>query len=231
MKRFTPILIAVVIVLAAMPVQAAGVLSDYICYWVRTGDGSIDTIVNPDTADWTWLRQNWSSVILRVQQTVYDPESTATLLATSDLTAPEGSFLFSYSVSSIGWFDSISTGGLKSFAVDWGFMPVMTAKSKWHTPANWTASSSESGPVWTWVPPVEDPDAPGLLPGSSVGGFWALANTGDTCVTDCSVTSGEEPGGELVLFGKSIAPVPEPAGVLALVVGFVGLVFKKRGRG
>lgn len=229
MKRITPILIVVVMILAAVPVQAAGVLSENICYWCRMGDGSIDTVINPDSAKWTWLQQNWSNVLLKVQQTVYDPETTVTLLGTSGYTAPQGSYLFSYSVSNISWLDSIDTGGLKSLVVDWGFAPVMVMESKWQTPVYWTAGSSEIGPVWTWVPPAEEPSAPGLLPGSTVGGLWALANTGQTCVADCSARTGEETGG-ITVFGKTIAPVPEPAGMLALVVGCVGLVVRRRGR-
>lgn len=227
MKRFIPVIVLVALVFAVVPAQAAGVLSDHICYWVRMGDGSVETVINPDTADWTWLRQNWSSVLLRVQQTVYDSESTSVLLAKSDYTAPEDSCLFSYSVSNIGWFDSIDNGGMKSFAVEWDFMPVMVLTSAWQTPAGWTASSSETGPVWTWTPPVGEQDAPGLLPGSSVGGFWALASTGETCVVDCCASTSEG-NGEIVILGKTIAPVPEPAGVFALAVGLVGLIMRRR---
>lgn len=223
---------AAALLLSAVAGAQAGAISEDVAYWFWQENQTVGTIFNPDSA---WLSANLSRVILKVQQTVYDIESTALILAANGDEPPAGGYLYAYSVTNIGWFESFASGGLTAFAVDWGFQPLMVTVDRKQQPTGaWTPSymflnyspPDVSGPGWT---ANIAGGGSGILPGSTVGGFWAVAPTGQDRVVMAAGATGDfltQEGWRLV--GHTTGPVPEPVGLLTLSMGAAALALRKK---
>jgi len=215
--------IVVVLVIAFAPVHAVTLHED-VAYWYTEGD-QILTIFNPST---DWLAENIPTgrVLVKVQQTVYDPVSTLSILKRNGDGTNHPGYLFSYTVTNlnVGNPDDLSDIGITKFAVDWDMDPLYATVAR-HAPLGWVVDT-EAGPspAWKWTGA-----GPGLLPGNSVGGFWAVADTGVERVT---IANGLHVVGpqQFVISGDTTGPAPEAPTVLSLATGVVGLSVVRRFR-
>ena len=211
--------------LAAMSSTAnAGILKEDYCYWLA--DGSCVFTEEPDP-----VRE--LQAIIWVQQTVYDHVDSAEWLAGRERTYDMPVYLYAYTVTNQDWWGGQETGGITSFGIDWGDATMVdalvvpdTEELGWRAIRLQRPGDPADGPAWVFqlYPPDE-----GILVGSSVGGFWAVALTGvDRIVNAAAVSDDPElPLGErLKVCGKTTGPVPEPAGILALIVGIFGTGFR-----
>ena len=199
----------------------ADILKEDYCYWLADG-----RCVFTDAPD----RELELLAIIWVQQTIYDDIESKTTLLELDRTYEMPVYLYAYTVTNQNWWAGQGTGGITSFGVDWGSAVMVEALVDPDTAGDlgWKAirlsrpGIPADGPGWVFqrYPPDE-----GILVGASVGGFWAVALTGVDRIVDAAAVSGDPdlPLGErLKACGKTTGPVPEPAGILALMVGLVG---------
>jgi len=209
-------------------IASAGVLNEDVSYWWNN-NGTVQTSVDPDSA---WLNQQTiaGTLLVKVQETVYDQASTQVLLARNDPAASfPGGYLYAYSLTNLGVGDASNPvdNGITQFSVNWQVAPEFVTISR-QTLQGWTVTST---PAWTWV----DENPTGLLPGDTAGGLWAISKISVDGVATASVFY-DASGGQTIS-GQTTGPVPglqstpEPSGLLALVSGFVGLltgVLRKR---
>lgn len=200
------------ILILATSVSFAGVIHEDIAYWWMDNQ-TLQTIFNPSTS---WLNGHLDSIQVKVQQTVYDANYTSAILTRSGITNVTG-YLYAYTVSNLNCGDiaDLTDMGLTSFKVNWSVAPTYVTVSP-QTPAGWVADTSVSVPAWKWTGA-----AAGILPGESVGGFWAVSNVNtDGEVAATAVHVGES-GTDLV--GKTTGPVPDASSLSVLLTGLAGL--------
>ena len=222
-KRFFAVTVLIMLFGVFSAAIAGTPISDNVSYWYSNGS-SVSTVFDPGSE---WLSQNSSNLLLRVEQTVYNADDTASILSENDITAPTGSYLFSYSVTNLGWKPSSS--GLTGFAVNWGFQPLLVTTDITQTVPSWDPeyyyntdiSTSVDGPAWIWKPAKS---VHGLLVGSTVGGLWALSPTSNTGAASAVSFTGNVITNPSFIAGQTTAPiVPEPASLLAMLTGVVGI--------
>lgn len=194
-------------------VAQAAVISEDVSYWYWLQDQSIATVFNPDSV---WLQANLGYLIIKVQQTVYDLEQSAQILERDGQTPPAAGYLYAYSVTNLNWDD-----GLTGFKVDWGVESLFTTVSKRVTPSGWNVNLLSSTPDWYYSPTSDY----GIAPGETVGGFWALASTGEDRVVSASAASITAGGIEVPYWiaGQTTGPVPDPAPITTMLMGLSGL--------
>lgn len=203
--------------LAASTPTLAGMLHEDVAYWYLDG-GRLLTIFNPST---DWLEENISTgrVLVKVQQTVYDPVSALSILARNGDGTDHVGCLYSYTVTNlnVGDLDDPADVGITAFIVDWSVAPVYVTIAR-HAPVGWVVDTeSPSQPAWKWTGTM-----PGLLPGNTVGGFWAVATIGTDRVVDATAAHSIGRDSEM-LRGKTTGPIPEAPAILALATGIVGI--------
>lgn len=216
------VVVAIVLLLSASFSQAS-LLHQDTAYWYRDGD-QIITQLNPSTE---WLNQMIPTgrVILNIQQSIYDQVSTMSILRRNGNLTSYSGYLYAYSVTNLcaGGLDEVNDIGITSFAVDWAPEPVFVTASRQIMP-NWTVDDSHFKPAWKWAGSL----SPGIRPGETVGGYWAVSsvlyNSDIWASAACISALGQE-----TLTGK-IVSVPEPATLVALVAGLMGLGFTRRPR-
>ena len=201
----------------------AGVLSEDVAYWYLEL-GAPSTVFNPGTE---WLDE-WiptGDVLLKVQQTVYDEEYCNGLL---DRNWPgEGDvdyegYLYAYSVTNINWGDPATSNGVVRFMVDWMVTPQLVTTSRVQTPDGWAVDGSIDDPTWIWT----DANEPGLLPGQTVGGFWAVGPVGPDTIVDGWAELENPPSPEMI-WGKTTGPVAEPMSLAVLLGGTAALGLRR----
>lgn len=222
MKNIRLFVAALTLILLATSASYAGTISEDVYYWFRTVDGGSDSQRNPTDE---WLKLNVSNLLVKVQQTVYDQESTLAILNRNN--AGEGTqnsgFLYAYALTNLNVGDpaDFADMGITSFHVDWATPYYATVSSR-QTPVGWvvdtTSNAASSGPTWKWTP-VD----PGLLPGETVGGFWAVSNVGVDGECNAGIIHGG-PFGPSGWSGKTTGPMaPEPGAFVSLFAGLAGL--------
>lgn len=216
--RITRLIVtAVIIILLAKSAMHAGTISEDVTYWFKTANGT-STIMNPSS---DWLKLNTASLLVKVQQTVYDQiQSQAMLNGNSpNEGANHPGYLYAYSVTNlnVGDWTSLTDRGITNFHVDWGTSYYATVYHA-QTPNGWVVDTSVTGgPSWKWTPVDR-----GLMPGGTVGGFWAVSNVGvDGECTASIIQAG--PNGQIGWNGKTTGPCPEPGAIVSLLAGFGGL--------
>ncbi len=193
----------------------AAIVSEDIAYWYWINPGSeVGYIFNPTQQQ---LESILPDLVLKVQQTVYDPVQSAQILARDGHPVQDGGYLYAYSVTNLNW-----TEGLTGFRVNWQVQPLYVATSNRVTPSWWSVNNNASYPEWLCSPT----DVAGIAPGESVGGFWAVAATGADGECDASaasITIGDGP--QLWLTGgKTTGPLlPDPAPIVTLAAGLAGM--------
>ena len=209
-------LLAAALMVACIP-ACAGMLHEDVAYWYRDGDRLL-TVFNPST---DWLGENIpiGRVLVKVQQTVYDPVSAISILARNGDGTDHVGCLYSYTVTNlnVGNLDDPADMGITAFAVDWSVAPLYVTVAR-HAPIGWVVDTeSPSQPAWKWTGTT-----PGLLPGSTVGGFWAVTSIGAERVVDATAVHVVECNSE-ALRGRTTGPVPEAPAILALATGIIGI--------
>jgi hypothetical protein len=209
---------------AAFVPARAMTLHEDVSYWYEDGD-QILTTFNPST---DWLAENIPTgrVLVRVLQTVYDPVSTFSILKRNGDGQDHPGYLYSYTVTNldVGDPDDLTDMGITEFVVSWDIAPAYVTIAR-HAPLGWAVDNESSEePAWKWTGTGE-----GILPGDTVGGFWAVASTGADRVVDASTvhTGGANPR---TVTGKTTGPTPEAPTVLSLAAGIVGLGVLRRTR-
>ena len=204
----------------------AGIISEETAYWYL-GEQGLATKFNPD-ADWLVQKAAEGALRIRVHQTVYDlAESSAMLLRNGDGPSWTG-YLYVYAVSNLNTGDiaDLSDWGITNFSANWSVAPIYVTTSRQTLP-DWIVDQSANAPAWKW----QNMQLPGILPGETVGGLWALTNVATSADTDASavhkVVTDEE-----TLTGTVRGPyiVPDAPSVLALTSGFIGLGVTRRFR-
>ncbi len=215
MKHISLLIAALALVLLTGVASFAGVISEDVTYWFKVGD-SVDTMMNPSTE---WLQQNTANLLVKIQQTVYDQATTMAMLNRNN--PDEGTnhpgFLYAYSVTNlnVGDLTDLADRGITSFRVEWP-TPYYATVSR-QTPFGWEVDTSvSSGPSWKWTP-VD----PGLLPGDTVGGFWAVSNVGEDGVCNSAVVHLAGLGARDI-YGRTTGPCPEPGAYMSLLAGMGG---------
>jgi len=206
-------LVAVLLAAGALGAQAA-VVSEDVAYWYRLSDQSpVLTVFNPD-AD--WLQSNLGYLLIKVQQTVYDPEQSAQILQRDGQSPAAAGFLYAYSVTNLNWDD-----GVTGFRVDWQVESLFTTVSNRVTPSGWSVNAASTVPEWLYTPTTDY----GIAPGETVGGLWALALTGQDQIVSAGAASLAEDGSDLPYWiaGQTTAPVPDPAPMTTVLMGLGGL--------
>lgn len=209
-------LVGAALLIASIP-ACAGLLHEDVAYWYCDADRLL-TVFNP-SADWLAENIPTGRVLVKVQQTVYDPVSALSILARNGDGTDHVGCLYSYTVTNlnVGDLDDPADMGITDFAVSWAVPPDYITVGR-HAPVGWVVDAeSASQPAWKWTGPM-----PGLLPGSTVGGFWAVTSIATERVADATVVHAAERNPE-ILCGKTTGPVPEAPAVLALATGIVGV--------
>lgn len=215
--------LAVVVLLAMACASYASLLHEDVAYWYRDGD-QILTQFDP-TAQWleSWIPTG--HVLLKVQQTVYDDVSTLSILKRNGNGTNHPGYLYAYSITNLnlGNPDDLADMGITNFAVNWDTAPTFVTVSRATLPG-WAADTSvATGPAWKWTGAVD----PGVMPGETVGGFWAVSNVS----VDGQVNAGAVHVGGLgaeTLNGRTSGPIPDAPTWLALVSGLAGLGLTRR---
>jgi len=211
----------------AMTISPARALTlhEDVAYWYTDGE-QILTIFDPST---DWLAENIPTgrVLVKVQQTVYDPISTLSILKRNGDGENHPGFLYAYSVTNlnVGDPDDLSDMGITEFVVSWDPAPAYVTVAR-HAPLGWLVDTPAPQPAWKWTSAT----APGILPGHTVGGFWAVGHTGFDREVDAQVL---HIGGiqSHTVTGKTTGPIPETPTILALATGLAGLGVLRRSRG
>lgn len=218
--------LAVAALFMTASVSHAAILSEDIAYWYINGT-NLDTSFNPSAE---WLSQMKDTLVVKVQQTVYDQAQTLSLLNrnhSGDGTSHPG-FLYAYTVSNLNLGDSndMADMGITNFAAAWTPTPLFVTTSA-QTPILWQVdTSSSTKPAWKWTSAT----IPGILPGESVGGFWAVSNISvDGHINANAVHVG--PLGRETLTGKTTGPLPDAPSILSLATGLLGLGLTRKRRG
>lgn len=205
--------VAVLLAAGAFAAHAA-VISEDIAYWyTTTEDSALLSIFNPD-AD--WLQANLGNLIIKVQQTVYDPVQTEQILSRDGQKAGTTGYLYAYSVTNLNWEE-----GLTGFRVEWPIESLFTTVSNRVTPLGWSVNTSAATPEWSYNPATTY----GIAPGETVGGFWAVAATGEDRVGSAGAASLAIGPNDIPywLIGQTTVPVPDPAPIATMLVGLSGL--------
>lgn len=216
-------LMVAALLVAFVPAHAVTLHED-VSYWYEDGD-DILTIRNP-APDWLAGNMPTGRVLVRVQQTVYDPVSTFSILKRNGDGESHPGYLYSYSVTNlnVGDPDDLTDMGITKFAVNWGITPAYVTIAR-HASLGWAVDDdSPAKPAWKWTGTGE-----GILPGNTVGGFWAVANVGTDRWVNASVIHAV--GIDLrTLPGETSGPTPEAPTFLSLAAGIVGLGVVRRTR-
>ncbi|GEM_PF-1263089 len=220
-KAVTAFVVLGVVCACAGTALAQPVISEDVAYWYRLNGGT-GTIFNPSSS---WLAANASALQIKVQQTVYDQEYTETLLAANGLPAVPGGYLYAYTMTNIGWTESVPFGGAYGVAIDWGLEPLLVAVDVSAAAAGWAGTPPYSkaegglvdGPVW-----IQQPGGQNLTPGSSVGGLWAVSQYGQDTYITAGVAAGYDDPDCVMIWGGTTGPiVPEPSSLAALASGLL----------
>jgi hypothetical protein len=195
-------------------------MSEDVIYWYH--DAEMQRV------SWT---MNWNVIqgndvpLVKVQQTVYNQEYTALLKEWQMIPTDVNGYLYAYSVSNLNVLERVPdpgkpgtfiSSGIKEFHVNWAVSAVKVTTSP-ETPATWNASSLLSSPTWTY-----QGSGSGMLPGETVGGFWAFASTGNDGLTPAVIKAGANSSIEIQ--GMTTGPiVPEPGGIAVLLSGMAGM--------
>ena len=214
--------LAVVVLLTMASASYASVIHEDIAYWYQDGS-SILTLFNPST---DWLNQNTGRLLVKVQQTVYDEAQSRTILYRNGNGLVNG-FLYAYSVTNLNVGDAMDLAdmGITKFAIDWAVAPTFVTTSKQTLPG-WVVDSPAQ-PSWKWTSTVD----PGILPGDTVGGLWAVSNIGVDGVTNAHATH-VGPLDPHYLTGKTTGPqlVPDAPSFASLAAGLIGFGAWRRRR-
>ena len=204
---------------------AADILSEEEAYWY-VGEYGIETMFNPD-GDWLAQMAAAGTLRLRVQQTVYDLAQSAAMLQRNGDGLHTG-YLYVYSVSNLRVGDSLDLEdwGITQFSANLSIAPDLITTSR-QTLTDWIVDyDSGNPPAWKWV----STDWPGLLPGETVGGLWALSSIGVTTSANAGVVYAgvDDPQ---TLTGIVRGPyVPNAPAILSLLTGLTGLGVIRRFR-
>lgn len=222
MRKFFLVGFTIVILLLSASISEASLLQQCTAYWYRNGD-QIVTQFNPSTE---WLNDMipTGQILMSVQQAVYDPVSTFSILKRNGDGTSHTGFLYAYSITnfSMGDSDIENDMGLTEFKVDWTPAPVYVTVARSSLP-DWVVDTTVSDrPAWKWMGNL----TPGVRPGETVGGFWAVSNVSVSGELQATTLCGLD-----AFAGRTVGPVPEPASFATLVMGIVGLGLKKRLRG
>lgn len=218
MRVLRQIAVVVALVLLVASASCAGLIHEDVTYWYNGAKGP-DSIQNPNTA---WLEANMSALVIKIQQSVYDQASSAAMLAANGDPAQSG-YLFAYSVTNLSLGDPAGPG-ITRVQVDWASQYLVYATvSHGQTLSGWEVDTGAgSAPAWKWTS-----TGPGITPGQTVGGFWAISNVGVDGECNSRVLLGGlgEPQG---FAGKTTGPCPEPATFVSLFAGITGLGLMRR---
>lgn len=235
MKQIGIILAVVAMLVASASRSHALIISEDVTYWFKTANES-GSVINPTSE---WLKQNSAHLLIKVQQTVFDQEETMARLNRNDPSNPnEGTnnpgFLYAYSVTnlSVGNLFDLADKGITSFHVDWAMPSKHVTVSKNLALLEWsiddTSPEAVAGPTWKWTP--VDPGArPTLLPGDTLGGFWAVSNVGEDGICQASVLHIAALGSARIA-GTTTGPCPEPGAYVSLLAGMGGFGLMARMR-
>ncbi len=200
-------LLVAMLIWASLP-TFANVISEDVTYWYKTDPNNmLQWIVNPTTEQ---LEPLLPYLLIKVQQTVYDQTQSAEILGAQNIQCPRGGYLYAYSVTNLNY-----APGINRFAVSWGVAPLLVTTSR-ATPGYWLVDNNSLVPEWYSIPC----NIPGIYKGETVGGFWAVANTGVDERVLAIVGSACISGNVECLYGETSGPtVPEPTSILALIAG------------
>jgi hypothetical protein len=216
--------LAVVALLAATACASnAGILSEDAAYWYINGS-QLDTVFNP-TTDWLSQMTAAGPLRVRVQQTVYDAAQTLSMLQRNDDGDTNPGYLYAYTASNLNVGNSADPAdwGITNFNANWTPTPLYVTTSR-QTPTDWAVDTSTTKPAWQWTSAAE----PGIMPGESVGGFWAVSNISVDGRLNANVVH-VGPLGRETLTGKTAGPlVPDPPTFLSLAAGLMGLGLTRR---
>lgn len=213
--------LVIVVLLTAVSVSYAGVLHEDVAYWYTNGSQTL-TEFNPNT---DWLNLNVDRLLVKVQQTVYDQASTKTILFRNGNGQVNG-YLYAYSVTNLNVGDAsdLEDIGITKFAVGWTTAPILVTTAKQIVPG-WVVDTAPQ-PSWKWTNAVD----PGILAGDTVGGFWAVSNTGEDGYIDAHATH-VGPLGPHDITGRTTGPkdpiVPDAPTFLSLAAGLIGMGLTK----
>lgn len=198
------------------------VISEDVMYWYHDAE--------TQKVSWT---MNWSEIqgndvpLVKVQQTVYNQEYTALLKEWHTIPVELDGYLYAYSVSNLNVLERIPdpgkpgmfiNSGIKEFHVNWA-LPAITVTTSVETPDTWDPFYLSTGPTWMYRG-----NGPGMLPGETIGGFWAFADTGNDGLTPARIKAGTN--GSIEFWGMTTGPavLPEPGGVAVLLSGMAGML-------
>lgn len=214
--------LAIVALLILASISNAAILSEDVAYWYVNGS-NLDTKFNP-TSDWLDQMTAAGALRVKVQQTVFDAVQTQSMLQRNGDGVHTG-YLYAYTVSSlnVGNADDPADWGITRFSADWAPAPLYVTTSRQTLP-DWVVDTSTTKPAWKWTSATN----PGIMPGESVGGFWAVSNISvDGRVSANVVHIG--PFGPGTLTGETTGPViPDAPTFVSLAAGLMGLGLTRR---
>jgi hypothetical protein len=214
-------LVAIAIVLSTSVLQAS-ILSEEEAYWY-VGESGLETKFNPD-GNWLSEMAAAGALRVRVQQTIYDQaQSAAMLLRNGD--GEHTGYLYVYSISNLRVGNPLDNEdwGITQFSANWAVAPDYITTSRQTLP-DWIVDTSGNPPSWKWI----STEWPGLLPGETVGGLWALSSIAKTTDAGAEAVYAGSTDPE-VLTGIVRGPyVPNAPTVLSLITGFMGLGLTRR---